>query len=94
MFHAKNRENRCQESGVSRQANVGWGNVIHAAQAVNSVLQPVLGDVAVNERVCRDSGKAQNEYQAQRHTCKGRKQKEAEMLAQQFAHGGNIAESF
>jgi len=57
------------------------------------MLQPVLGNIAVDERVARDSGKPKNEQQAQRDSGEDRDQKEAEMFAQQFAHGGNIAES-
>ena len=58
------------------------------------MLQPVLGDVAVDKRIARDSREPKNEQKAQRDCGNGCDQKEAGMFAQQFAHGGNITEGF
>jgi hypothetical protein len=54
------------------------------------MLQPVLSDVAVYERVGRDSRKVQNEKKTQRDTSDSRDEKKTKMLAQQFAHERNI----
>jgi hypothetical protein len=58
------------------------------------MLQPVLRNVAIDERVARDSRKPKNEQKTQRGSGESRDQKETGMFAQQFAHAGNIAESF
>ena|SRR3984893_14403175 len=91
MFHAEDGENRCQKRRVPGQANVRRRDIIHTAQAVNPMLQPVLGNVAVDEGVGRDSGKAENEKKTKRDTRERRDEKEPEMLAQQFAHGGKYS---
>src|ERR1700730_5855027 len=88
MFHAEDGENRCQKRRVPGQANVRRRDIIHTAQAVNPMLQPVLGNVAVDERVGRDSGKAENEKKTKQVTRERRDEKKPEMFAQQFAHGG------
>jgi hypothetical protein len=51
------------------------------------MLQPVFGNITVDERVGRDSGKAENEKETQCDTRERRDKKKSEMLAQQFAHG-------
>ena len=90
MLHAKNGKDGSQKRGISRQADVGGRNRVRPAQSVNSMAQPVLGDVAVHEGIGGHSGKAKDEKQAQPDRCQGHVQKEAKMLAHQLAHVKNI----
>src|SRR5579863_8175948 len=55
------------------------------------MLQPVLSNVPVNQRIGHDRGKAENEKQTHGNGGDGRSNKEAEVMAHQFAHRGNIA---
>jgi len=88
MFHAEDGKNARQEGRVPGKANGSRRDVIHSAKAVNPMLQPVLSDITIDERVSRDSRKAENEKQTQRDTSEGRDEKKTKMLAQQFAHAG------
>jgi hypothetical protein len=50
------------------------------------VLEPILSQIAVNERVIGDAGKAKDENESQQQSgCCG-EQEETEMLAHQVAH--------
>ncbi len=90
VFHPEDGKHCCEEGRISRQADVSRGNFVEAAQAINSMLQPILGNVSVNERVSRDCGKAENKQQTQRDTRECGEAKESEMLAHDLAHAGNI----
>jgi len=50
------------------------------------VLQPVLGNVSVNQRIRHDCGKAENEEETEGKGGQRRSDKETEVLAHQFAH--------
>ena len=65
MLHAEDREDERQERRITRQANVSGRDFVRPAQAINSVLQPIFSDVAVNEGVGHNSWKAKNEKQPQ-----------------------------
>ena len=63
MLHAKDGKNECEKCRIARQTNVCRRDFVRTAEAVNSVLQPILGYVAVNERVSNDPRKPENEDQ-------------------------------
>ena len=65
MVHAEDGEDERQKRRVAGQADIG-GRDFPAAQAVNPMLQPVLGNVAVDEGIGDDSGKAKEENQPQK----------------------------
>ena len=65
MFHPEDGKHGGQECGVSRQADVGGRNLVRTAQAVNAMLQPILGDVAINEGVVGDGRETKQEKQPQ-----------------------------
>ena len=73
--------------GAPRRA-IKWSLI---AVTMLRVLQPVLGNVAVNEGIGRNCGEAKNEQKPQRDGGQRDEQKEPEMLAHEFAHGGNIS---
>ena len=65
VFHPENGEHGGQERGISRQPDVGGRNLVRTAQAVNAMLQPVLGDVAINKRIVGDGRETKQEKQPQ-----------------------------
>src|SRR5207245_7063539 len=75
---------------ISWQTDVGRRNFFRLAQAVNAVLQPVFGNVAVNERIRSDSWKTKNKEQPQRNPSENCKEQVAEILAHELAHAANI----
>ena len=91
MLHAEDGKDERQKRGIARQANVGRGDFVRAAEAINSVLQPVLGNVTVDEGVGHNSWKAKNEKQPQQQSGRGKKQEKTQISANQFGHVGNIS---
>ena len=55
------------------------------------MLEPVLGNVAIDEGVCCDAGKAKNKEQPQRNRGESQQQEIAKILAHEITHAGNIA---
>jgi hypothetical protein len=55
------------------------------------VLEPVLGDVTVNEGIGYDAGKAEDENQPQQYGSGRKDQEKSQISANQFAHEANIA---
>src|SRR5262249_55256236 len=90
MLHAEDRENGSQECWISRKSYPSGDRALRSAHGVYSVLQPVLGDIPVDERICGDSREAEDENQAQQHCCNRRHQKEPWVLAYQLTHAWNI----
>ncbi len=86
MLHAENRKDPSQKRRIPGQPDVGCGNFLRAAQPIDSMLQPVLGDIAVHERVGGDGGKSKNEQKPQRDGGQRDKQKKAQVLAHKLAH--------
>ena len=56
-------------------------------------MQPIFGNVSVNERIVGNPGKPDQADQPQSKSGKGCEGEEARMFAQQFAHSGTIAVS-
>ena len=54
------------------------------------MLQPVLGDVAIDEGIGGDRGEAKNEEQPQPERGQRGKQKKSKVLAHKLAHAKNI----
>src|SRR5579884_974864 len=61
MLHSKETEAEHQEEWISGQADQCWTNALCPRQAVDAMLHPVFGDVAVNQRVSLDFGIGMNE---------------------------------
>src|SRR5581483_2812267 len=92
MLHAEDGEDEGQERRISRQANVSGRNFFGAAEAVDAVLEPVFGNVAINKRVGHNSRKAENKQQPQSNSGGGEDYKKSQVFADQGAHLGNILE--
>jgi hypothetical protein len=54
------------------------------------MLQPVLGNVAIDEGIGHDAREAQKKYQPQNECGGGEQDEESQVLANQFTHAGNI----
>ena len=93
MFHAEHCPDGGEKHGVSWQADEGRRGTIRRAQAVDSVLQPILGNVAVDERIVRNPGNPEKEDQPQRERGQRRENEESAVFAHQFAHRVNISAS-
>ena len=91
MLHAEDREDERQERRITRKPNVSGRYFVGPAQSINSVLQPILSDIAVNEGVGHNSGKAENEKQPQKQSSGCNEQKKSQISANQFGHVGNIS---
>src|SRR5207247_3652913 len=91
VLHAEDGEDEREKCWISWQTDVGRRNFFRPAQAVNAVLQPVFGNVAVNERIRSDSWKTKNKEQPQRNPSENCKEEGAEILAQELAQAANIA---
>src|SRR5207253_6849983 len=87
---SENRKYQGQKCGISRQPYVGGNDVSVIADAVNTVLEPVLGDIRVDLRIINDGGKSDNKEEPQRHGCQRRGQKEPGIFAHKLAHAANI----
>ena len=57
VFHTEDGKHCGQKRGISRQPDVRRRNLVRTAQAVDPMLQPVFGDVTVNEGIGGDAGK-------------------------------------
>ncbi len=92
VLDADHRPDRRQQRGVTRQADVGRldrsGSV---AEPEDAVLQPVLGQLAVDERVSIHTRETKDEEEAQRHRPRGRQQEVALVPPEQLSHATNIA---
>jgi hypothetical protein len=64
VLHTKDGEYPGEKRGISRQPDIGGRNPV-TAQSVNSMLQPVLGNVPIDKGVGRDCRKTENEQQPQ-----------------------------
>ena len=78
-----------QKCGISRQPNVSRRNFVRTAQAVDAVLQPVLGDVAVDEGI-GEWRETKQEEQPQPERGAWRTRKKPKVLAHKLAHAKNI----
>src|ERR1700674_2661529 len=90
MLHSKNSKHCREKCGISRKAAAGGRNFLRPTEAVDSMLQPVLGDVSVNEGIRGHCREAKNEQKAQGNRRKRHPKKETEMVAHQLAHATNI----
>ena len=90
VLHAKYGKRGSQKRRISRQADVRGGNLIRTAQAVNAMLQPVLGDVAVDEGIGGDGRETKQEQEPQPQGGERDPQKKSEVLAHELAHAKNI----
>jgi hypothetical protein len=93
VLHAEDSEDDGEKCGISGKTDVGRGDIINSADPENPVLQPILGNVSINERIGYDCGKAENEKKTESESSERRRKKETEVLAHQFAHRANIAVS-
>ena len=90
MLHSENCKHCREKCGISREAYESRRDFLRPAQAIDSMLQPVLGDVSINKGIRGYCRKAKNEQKAQGNRRQRRPKKETEMVAHQLAHATNI----
>ena len=86
VLYAKNRKCGSQKRRISRQSDVRRGNLVGPTLAINSMLKPVLGNVAIYEGVSGDTGKPKYEENTHRDSSQRGEEKETKVLAHQLAH--------
>src|SRR5262249_39794658 len=89
MFHSKDRKNKRQESGISRQANVGRYDSPGAGESINSVLQPILRDVAIYEGVVHHTREVDEENDAKEQARRQGNREKPNVSAHQVEHCRN-----
>src|SRR5581483_6191285 len=77
--------------GIIRQANVSGHDLPGIGNTVNTVFQPVLGDVGIDAGIIRDMRVGQREQRAQRQSGHDRDSEESGSLRYQFPHAATIA---
>ena len=90
VLHAGNLESQCQEAGISGKADISRLHPAAGGQSIDSVSEPILGDVAINERVAGDGGIAEDKEQAQADGNGGEKEEVSPVAADDFAHLSNV----
>src|SRR5947209_15091422 len=84
MLLAKDGEHQCQERGVTGQANQRRADIRPVCQTVNAMIEPVLGDVAVDEAVASDMRIAENKEQPQGESCERAQQEKQLVVADEL----------
>src|SRR5579862_6282332 len=93
MLNAENREDYGKESGIAGKSQSGRRDLRAAAKAIDAMLEPVLRDVAINERIRSDGREPKHEQKTESDRDKGNNQKKPRIFAQQVAHKANITAS-
>src|SRR5215470_5585107 len=66
MLLAKDGEHQRQECGIPRKPDKSWPDQSMVAYAVDAMIQPVPGYIAIDERVALDDRKAKDKIKAKR----------------------------
>ena len=89
MLHTEYGKHGNQKRGISGQADVS-GRYLGAAEAIDAVLQPILGDVAVDKGIGDDGREAKQEKNPQPKGGQRDPKKKSEVSAHELAHAKNI----
>src|SRR5215813_788213 len=94
MLLAGNRKNEREKGRITGQANQGWVHALAGAQAVNAVVHPVLGNIAVDQGVAINTRKLEDKEQAQcqRRECDAKEEPRiAPQKLQELFHQGSAS---
>ena len=107
MLAPKQHKAGGEEGGIARQADPGWLRALGMRQPVDAVVEPVPGDIAVNQRIAGDVWESKVEEQPQskcgqcdqqevlprlpEHAPKRQRLRPPQRLALLFQHVANIA---
>ena len=60
VLASKQLETQHEKRWVARQADPRWPHALSVSQPENALVEPVLGDVAINQRIAGDVGKPED----------------------------------
>ena len=89
VFPEDGEHNR-EKSRISRQPHAGRGDPVVVGETVDSVVQPVIGDLSVHQGIVGDVGKGEEKEQTHGDGREEGEEKEAKVLPHQVAHALNI----
>ena len=90
VFASEEREAQREKGRVAGQADPGWPNALSVSQTEDAVVEPVLGDVAVDQRIAGYVRKAKIEDQTQRQRRHSKQNKPLAMLQEHAPEGHRL----